>query len=86
MSYYVKLDNIITADESKRGYQRFEATSGPELLQQACTFFGWNHRDNVTLQLWTVVDGRKIRVDTLDTLEESYQFVQLKAFPTFSKW
>ena len=78
MSYYVKLDNIL-ADESKRGFTRFDAVSGPELLEKAREFFGWRAKPNVSLQLWTTLDGRKIRVDNMPVLSEPYQFIYLKA-------
>jgi hypothetical protein len=78
-TFYVRLDNIFLKEDSKKGHIAMEASSGPELLQRACDFFGWKETPAIHLELWTSCHGSKIRVDHLLVIPDEFEFVNLRA-------
>ena len=86
--YYVKLDNICVEDITLLGYKRMTASSGPELLQKAIAFYGFNAECAMHLQLWTRSEFRSdginqlststVRLDTMEVIPDEYEFVWIR--------
>ena len=78
-TFYVRLDNIISKEDAKKGHIAMDASSGPELLHAACEFFGWKETPSIHVELWTSSHGSKIRVDHLPVIPDEVEFVNLRA-------
>jgi hypothetical protein len=91
--YYVKLDNFCVEDIGLLGCKHMTASSGPELLQKAIAFYGFDETCGARLQLWSRSVLRTagsasnsphervsatIRLDTMETIPDEYEFVWLR--------
>ena len=86
--YYVKLDNIYVEDITLLGFKRMIASSGPELLQTAIAFYGFDDKCSAHLQLWSRAELRSeephrlsasmIRLDTMQIIPDEYEFVWIR--------
>lgn len=89
-TYYVKLDNIFVEDISLLGFKRMMASSGPELLKNAISFYGFDEKCATHLQLWSRAELRSdgthrlsastVRLDTMEIIPEEYEFVWVRGF------
>jgi hypothetical protein len=76
-AYYVKLDNFYIKSADQAGYQRFEASSPQDLLQQACQQYGCRPNAVAEFQLWS--SRQPIRLDHLEEIPVEEEFLLLRA-------
>lgn len=79
--YYVKLDNICVEDITLFGFKRMTASSGPELLQNAIAFYGFDKECSAHLQLWSSpnqLSASIVRLDTMPIIPDEYEFVWVR--------
>jgi hypothetical protein len=79
--YYIKLDNILPANNDCVGYKCISATSGRDLLERARIWF--HIRVDVSrLQLWTASTFlHSVRVDQLAVIPLDHEFLYLRITP-----
>jgi hypothetical protein len=76
-AYYVKVDNFYTTSSKRAGYQRFEASSPQDLLQQACERHGCKPTAFAEFQLWS--SRQPMRLDHLEEIPVEEEFLLLRA-------
>jgi hypothetical protein len=76
-AYYVKLDNFHIKSADRTGYQRFEASSMQDLLQQACRQYECPPNAAAEFQLWS--SRQPIRLDHLKEIPIDEEFLLLRA-------
>ena len=76
-AYYVKVDNFYTSSSKRAGYQRFEASSPQDLLQQACQKYGCAPSAVAKFQLWS--SRQPMRLDHLEEIPMEEEFLLLRA-------
>ena len=76
-AYYIKVDNFYTASSKRPGFQRFEASSPTDLLQQACERYGCKPTAFADFQLWS--SRQPIRLDHLEEIPLEEEFLLLRA-------
>jgi hypothetical protein len=76
-AYYVKVDNFYTSSSKRAGYQRFEASSPQDLLQQACQKYGCAPSAVAEFQLWS--SRQPMRLDHLEEIPVEEEFLLLRA-------
>ena len=76
-NYYVKIANMNVPDELK-GYKSIEASSTEELLEKVKEYYGFNHKSNICVQLWSGQMYTGVRLDTMDQIPKEYEFVWVR--------
>jgi len=74
-SYYVKLNNITLNDNNKMGYKHFMASSGSDLLNKVCSYYGFNSLIKKHIRLYYRIGFHYIRVDHMDHIPDEYEFI-----------
>ena len=74
-SYYVKLDNITMNDKKMMEYKHFLASSGFDLLDKVCSYYGFNSLIKKHIQLYYRIGFHPIRVDHMDHIPDEYEFI-----------
>lgn len=79
-SFYVKIDNI-TIDN--KGYNVVKAATGKELLEEVIKFYNFNNSVKHNIQIWsnTKANTSAVRLDTMETIPEEYEFVYVRGVP-----
>lgn len=76
-NYYVKIANMNVPLELK-GYKSIEASSTEELLEKVKEYYGFNHKSNIGVQLWSGQMYTGVRLDTMDQIPKEYEFVWVR--------
>ena len=76
-AYYIKLDNFHIKSSDQAGYQRFEASSPNDLLQQVCRHYGCRPNADAEFQLWS--SRHPMRLDHLEEIPIDDEFLLLRA-------
>jgi hypothetical protein len=76
-NYYVKIANM-NVPEYLKGYKSMEASSAEELLEKVKEYYGFNHKPNASIQLWSSQMYTGVRLDTMDQIPKEYEFVWVR--------
>ncbi len=74
-SFYVKLSNISIEDKKMMEYKHIMASSGPDLLDKVCSYYGFNSLIKQHIQLYYQIGYHSNRVDQMDIIPQEYEFI-----------
>lgn len=74
-SFYVKLSNIKMEDNKMMEYKHIMASSGSDLLDKVCSYYGFNSIIKKHIQLHYNLGYRSIRIDTMIHIPNEYEFI-----------
>jgi hypothetical protein len=74
-SFYVKLSNIQMNDPKMMEYKHISASSGSDLLDKVCSYYGFNSLIKKHIRLYYRIGYHSIRIDDIDHIPEEYEFI-----------
>lgn len=74
-SFYVKLANIKMEDNKMMEYKHIMASSGPDLLDKVCSYYGFNSLIKKHIKLFYRLGYHSIRIDNMDIIPDEYEFI-----------